>query len=280
MRHLAEAQQQLCRCLKRPRLSVGVCSLSSSYEGQGHNGKAARNASCDVNKRLYSALITRLRAHNWVTDTNAGCWNAGTITANRSRSTRRNPSTIGGKRMLSSVDLQPETNMVELQSNQAAAGLPEGASSSFRTTFPDVTPVIRKFDHPYPHLNRVVVAFGSNVGDRVMHIENALASMGAAGLRVIRLSRLYETKAMYYDKQNSFLNGVALIETELTPLELLDTLQKIELEQGRVRSIDKGPRTLDLDIILCGFDRIDHERLKVPHPLMMEREFVLRPLIE
>jgi len=104
--------------------------------------------------------------------------------------------------------------------------------------------------------------------------------MRAAGIKISRLSRLYETKAMYYAKQGSFLNGVALIDTELSPLELLNVLQRIENEQGRIRSIDKGPRTLDLDIILYGLERIDHERLKVPHPLMLDREFVLRPLAE
>jgi len=127
-------------------------------------------------------------------------------------------------------------------------------------------------------LHRAVVAFGSNVGNRVVHIENAITSMKAAGLEIIKLSRLYETKAMYYDNQASFLNGVAVIETTLSPIELLDVLQRIENEQGRIRDIHKGPRTLDLDIVLYDQEQIDHERLKVPHPLVMEREFVLRPL--
>jgi len=127
-------------------------------------------------------------------------------------------------------------------------------------------------------LHRAAVAFGSNVGNRVSHIENAISSMKAAGLEILKLSRLYETKAMYYDNQDSFLNGVAVVETTLSPIELLDVLQRIEHEQGRTRGIDKGPRTLDLDIILYDQEQIDHERLKVPHPLMMEREFVLRPL--
>lgn len=129
-------------------------------------------------------------------------------------------------------------------------------------------------------MHRAVVAFGSNIGDRVSHIENALASMRASGLKIIRLSRLYETKPMYYENQDSFLNGVVLIETELPPIELLNELQRIETEQGRRREILKGPRTLDLDIILYGDELIDVERLKVPHPGILEREFVLRPLSE
>lgn len=131
-----------------------------------------------------------------------------------------------------------------------------------------------------PGFHRAVVAFGSNLGNRVAHIENAIVSMRAAGLQIFKLSQLYETKPMYYDKQDSFLNGVAVVDTVLPPLELLSVLQRIEDEHGRVRNIDKGPRTLDLDIILYGQEQIDHERLKVPHPLMMEREFVLRPLSE
>lgn len=129
-------------------------------------------------------------------------------------------------------------------------------------------------------MHRAVVAFGSNIGDRITYIENALASMRANGLRILKLSHLYDTMPMYYANQDSFLNGVVLFETELPPIALLDLLQQIELEQGRRRDIEKGPRTLDLDIILYGEELIDIERLKVPHPGILEREFVLRPLAE
>lgn len=127
---------------------------------------------------------------------------------------------------------------------------------------------------------RAVVAFGSNIGNRIAHIENALKALRQNGITILRLSRLYETKAMYVENQPSFLNGAVAIETQLEPLALLDLLQKIELDQGRERKIEKGPRTLDLDIILYGHENINHERLKVPHLLMMEREFVLRPVAE
>ena len=128
--------------------------------------------------------------------------------------------------------------------------------------------------------HRAIIAFGSNVGDRVGYIENALRSLREEGITIVKLSRLYETKAMYYEAQDSFLNGAMLVRTSLAPLRLLDVLQKIELQQGRDRKIEKGPRTLDLDIILYESRHIEYERLKVPHPLMMEREFVLRPLAE
>ncbi|KAK5070015.1 trifunctional dihydropteroate synthetase [Lithohypha guttulata] len=104
--------------------------------------------------------------------------------------------------------------------------------------------------------------------------------MRSQGIKIKKISRLYETQPMYYENQDAFLNGVVVIETSLQPLELLDVLQQIELEQGRRRDIEKGPRTLDLDVILYGDDHIDHDRLKVPHPLMLEREFVLRPLLD
>jgi 2-amino-4-hydroxy-6-hydroxymethyldihydropteridine diphosphokinase/dihydropteroate synthase len=129
-------------------------------------------------------------------------------------------------------------------------------------------------------LHKATIAFGSNLGDRVAHIEHALAKMRKRHLNVIKLSALYETKPMYYDDQDPFLNGACQVETELEPLPLLDVLQAIENDLGRKRLIDKGPRTIDLDIVLYNNDQIKHPRLEVPHRLMLEREFVLRPLAE
>ncbi|OAL39376.1 hypothetical protein AYO20_01246 [Fonsecaea nubica] len=128
--------------------------------------------------------------------------------------------------------------------------------------------------------NKAVVAFGSNLGDRLANIEAALSRMRENDLRVLKLSSLYETKPMYYDDQDPFLNGVCQIETSLAPLQLLDVLQAIENELGRKRLIDKGPRTVDLDVILYNQDYFKHPRLNIPHILMLEREFVLRPLAE
>ncbi|OQU95469.1 hypothetical protein CLAIMM_01670 [Cladophialophora immunda] len=129
-------------------------------------------------------------------------------------------------------------------------------------------------------LNKAVVAFGSNLGDRLANIETGLFKMRENDLRVLKLSSLYETKPMYYDDQDTFLNGVCQIETSLEPLQLLDVLQAIENDLGRKRLIDKGPRTLDLDIILYNHDYFKHPRLNIPHMLMLEREFVLRPLAD
>lgn len=129
-------------------------------------------------------------------------------------------------------------------------------------------------------MHQAVIAFGSNLGDRVSYIENALNSFQDRKIEIVKVSRLYQTKPMYYEQQDFFLNGVVLVTTSLSPIDLLDTLQQIENEHGRVRQIDKGPRTLDLDIIHYDGLHINEERLKVPHPRLLEREFVLRPFAD
>jgi 2-amino-4-hydroxy-6-hydroxymethyldihydropteridine diphosphokinase / dihydropteroate synthase len=125
---------------------------------------------------------------------------------------------------------------------------------------------------------RVVVALGSNLGDRIGHIESALQLMRENGVNVAKTSPLYESKAAYYEDQGPFINGACEIHTDKEPLDLLDTLQAIENKLGRVRTISKGPRTIDLDIIAYDAKRIDTSRLQTPHPGLFERDFVLRPL--
>ncbi|RYP91812.1 hypothetical protein DL770_002068 [Monosporascus sp. CRB-9-2] len=124
------------------------------------------------------------------------------------------------------------------------------------------------------------IALGSNLGDRVAMIEQACKEMDARGIRVKRTSSLWETEPMYVLDQDRFVNGACEVETDLEPLPLLDQLQDIERSMGRRKHIDKGPRNIDLDIILYGDEKIDHERLQVPHAGIPEREFVLRPLAE
>lgn len=112
-------------------------------------------------------------------------------------------------------------------------------------------------------------------------IEMACKEMEASGkIRLLRTSNLWETKAMYVLDQDKFVNGVCEVDTTLSPLELLDELQSIENRMGRVKFIDKGPRNIDLDILLYDEETVVHERLQIPHPLMLEREFVLRPLCD
>ena len=135
------------------------------------------------------------------------------------------------------------------------------------------------FAGPKP-LHKVVIAFGSNLGDRVANVEAAISKMREQSLNIIKLSSLYETKPMYYDDQDSFLNGVCQVETHLDPLALLDLLQSVEKDLGRIRIVDNGPRTIDLDIILYDKECITHPRLNVPHTRLLERDFVLSPLAE
>ncbi|ENM8063064.1 2-amino-4-hydroxy-6-hydroxymethyldihydropteridine diphosphokinase [Vibrio vulnificus] len=126
------------------------------------------------------------------------------------------------------------------------------------------------------------IAIGSNLADPVSQAKSAIEALKTLPKsRLLVASQLYSSSPMGPQDQPDYINAVAAIETELTPLELLDCTQAIELEQGRVRKEERwGPRTLDLDIILYGDEVIDSERLTVPHYGMKEREFVLYPLAE
>ena len=93
-----------------------------------------------------------------------------------------------------------------------------------------------------------------------------------------KVSSIYETEPVGGPHQSKYLNGVIAINTELEPRQLLLVLQKIENQLGRQRSVKNGPRTIDLDILMYGEEKIDEPDLKVPHPRMREREFVLKPL--
>ncbi|KND88785.1 Folic acid synthesis protein fol1 [Tolypocladium ophioglossoides CBS 100239] len=124
------------------------------------------------------------------------------------------------------------------------------------------------------------IALGSNLGDRVAEIEKACNEMDRRGIRVKRTSSLWETEPMYVADQDRFINGACEVETELEPLALLDQLQAIERDMGRRKLIDKGPRNIDLDILLYGDEKVDLERLTIPHVGIPEREFVLRPLAQ
>ncbi|KAF2676415.1 folic acid synthesis protein-like protein [Lentithecium fluviatile CBS 122367] len=129
--------------------------------------------------------------------------------------------------------------------------------------------------------HRAFIALGSNLGDRVAMIEQACKEMDRSGkIRVLRTSSLWETKAMYVLDQDKFVNGVCEVETSLSPIELLDQLQAIENAMGRAKVVDKGPRNIDLDILLYDEQTFTNERLQIPHRLMLEREFVLRPLCQ
>lgn len=126
------------------------------------------------------------------------------------------------------------------------------------------------------------IAVGSNMADPVAQTNVAIEALKQLPKsEFMQASMLYSSTPMGPQNQPDYINAVVAIQTELTPLELLDCTQVIELEQGRVRKDERwGPRTLDLDIILYGNEEIDSERLTVPHYGMRDREFVLYPLAE
>jgi 2-amino-4-hydroxy-6-hydroxymethyldihydropteridine diphosphokinase len=129
-------------------------------------------------------------------------------------------------------------------------------------------------------LNTVYLSLGSNVGDRADNLRGAIAALGDAGVRVRRVSSIYETEPVDLREQPWFLNSVVEAETELPAVELLKKLRQMEAAMGSKKIVAKGPRLIDLDILLYGDESIDTPELEVPHPRMHLRRFVLVPLVE
>lgn len=126
--------------------------------------------------------------------------------------------------------------------------------------------------------HQVFIGLGSNLADPKSQLQAAYAAMDRLPqTRCLALSPLYQSRAVG-PVQPDFINAVAKISTELSPLDLLDALQGIESAQHRVRLEHWGPRTIDLDILLFDDLTLTHERLVVPHPFMTQRSFVLMPL--
>ena len=124
------------------------------------------------------------------------------------------------------------------------------------------------------------IGIGSNVGDRVENLRQALRCLDGI-MSLERLSATYETAPRYVIDQPSFLNMAVGGDTPLEPLLLLEQLKKIEIDIGRVPTEERyGPRAIDLDILFYGSDVVNEPGLSIPHPLMAEREFVLRPLAD
>lgn len=130
--------------------------------------------------------------------------------------------------------------------------------------------------------SRAFIAVGSNLGDRTASIDGAIAALAETRCVAVRqISSLRETEPVGGPPgQGKYLNGVALVETDLEPLELLRVLQNIESQFGRRRTIRSGARTLDLDLLLFDDRIIATPELYVPHPRMRLRRFVLEPLVE
>ncbi len=129
-------------------------------------------------------------------------------------------------------------------------------------------------------MKTVYLALGSNLGDRAAALQSAITRMESPELLVLRASRVYETEPRDVVDQPWFLNQVIEAETSLFPRRLLTRLKRLELELGRRPSRPKGPRAVDIDILLYGDAVISTSDLTIPHERMGERRFVLEPLAE
>ena len=128
-------------------------------------------------------------------------------------------------------------------------------------------------------MNRCYIALGSNLENPKAQIEKAIEAIKSLGT-VEAISPFYRSKAVGPGKQPDYVNAALALHTQLQPLTLLDALQAIADKQGRIRTIRFGARTLDLDILLFNQQKINHPRLSVPHPRMLERNFVIQPLFD
>ena len=124
------------------------------------------------------------------------------------------------------------------------------------------------------------IGLGTNLGDRKTNLDTALQKMEECGIKVVRNSSIYETEPQDVKNQPLFLNMASAVHSQLLPRQLLKQLLKIERVMGRRRLIPKGPRPIDLDILLYGSAVIRTAELEVPHPGIAHRRFVLEPLAE
>lgn len=125
---------------------------------------------------------------------------------------------------------------------------------------------------------KTYIGLGSNLGDSLQILTEAVHKLATLGS--VQVSQLYQSPPMGPQDQPNYLNAAVQLQTDLAPLVLLDELQRFEQESGRVRLRHWGERTLDLDLLIYGDEQIQNERLTVPHVGVLERDFVLRPLLD
>ena len=130
-------------------------------------------------------------------------------------------------------------------------------------------------------LSVVLLGLGSNLGDRLAHLRTVTGALAShPGLELVAVSRIWETEHVGPDAQEPYLNACVAVRTEFEPLALLDTLKGLEAAAGRPSDGHRRPRPIDLDILLFGNRVLVEGRLRVPHPEMRQRAFVLEPLAE
>lgn len=132
-------------------------------------------------------------------------------------------------------------------------------------------------------MHKVYLSLGTNLGNRKRNVHEAIEKIGELVGDVARQSALYETKPWGFSSPNDFINACVLVETTLAPRQLLEMTQRIEKEMGRVGKSHDGEyqdRVIDIDILMYDDLKIDEPDLKIPHPLMEDRDFVMVPLKE
>lgn len=127
---------------------------------------------------------------------------------------------------------------------------------------------------------RAYLSIGSNLGDRINYLKKALVKLKQNNIQIIKSSNIIETEPYGYKEQGKFLNMAVEIDSDLEPFELMKLISKIESELGRIRTKRWGPRVIDIDIIFYDSLIINEPDLKIPHPDMQNRFFVLKPLQE
>ena len=129
-------------------------------------------------------------------------------------------------------------------------------------------------------MKTIYLSLGSNVGDREQNIARAIEGLAPCGVSVTRRSSLYATEPVDLPAQSWFLNCVVEADTDLMPRQLLHVLQELEFSLGRRRLVRRGPRVIDIDILLYGVSVVRSPELEIPHPRMADRRFVLVPMRE
>ncbi len=128
---------------------------------------------------------------------------------------------------------------------------------------------------------KAYLGIGTNIGDRMKNLQDSIDSLNLLPMTsVTDVSNIYETDPVGYDNQDDFLNIVVEVETELNPDNLLGACLGIEAGLGRIRTIKNGPRIIDIDLLLYENETSNTKTLVLPHPRMMERNFVLKPLLD
>lgn len=130
-------------------------------------------------------------------------------------------------------------------------------------------------------MNNAVLGLGSNMGDRMNNLRKAITAISRLpSTKVVQASNVYETKPVGYLEQDDFLNANIMIETNLSPSALLGACLGVESCLGRVRNIKDGPRKIDIDLLIYDSVRMETFELALPHPKILERAFVLKPLLD